>query len=89
MLQDGNVRNRTEGRFTDGYDARLRICQGSSMPAKILQSFADELRVWRVTVIKLRDVNGAEVGDLIHHIDATLESIVELQAEVVIDRVSG
>jgi hypothetical protein len=59
------------------------------MPARILQTLADELRVWCATVVKLRDKHGAEVGDLIHHIDATIESIAEHQAGAVIDRASG
>jgi len=60
------------------------------MTTRILQTLADELRVWRVTLVDLRDVKGIEeIDELIRHIDAAIEAIANFHAKAAIKAAAG
>ena len=58
------------------------------MTTRILKTVSDDLHAWRVSLIKMRDEQGIDVGDHIDHIDAVIETIAGLQAGVANDKIA-
>jgi len=57
------------------------------MPQKLMQSLAEELLVWRATLVKMRGTNVKEVNDVIAHIDASINSVNALRSADKVDNV--
>jgi len=47
---------------------------------KLVQVLAEELLVWRASLVKMRGTNIMEVDDLIGHIDASINSVNALHS---------
>jgi len=57
------------------------------MPQKLMQSLAEELLVWRATLVKMRGTNVKEVNDVIAQLDASINSTNALRSADKVDNV--
>lgn len=55
---------------------------------KLVQVLAEELLVWRATLVKMRGVNIKEVDNVIGHIDASIHSVNGLISADELDHVA-
>lgn len=57
------------------------------MTEKLIQALAEELLVWRATLVKMRGTNAIEVDAVISHIDASIDSVNALRSADEVDKV--